>query len=77
MFMDVPDRTEILIHVGNSMSDLKGCIALGRKVGELNGKPAVFESGLAMSWFMYCLNGVDEFECTIEDKEKATEVASS
>ncbi len=45
---NVPDRDAILIHAGNTIEDVKGCIAVGRKIGILNGLPAVLESRLAL-----------------------------
>lgn len=33
---DVPDRSEILIHVGNYKSDLLGCIAVGEAFKDIN-----------------------------------------
>ena len=49
---DVPKgkqgRTAILIHVGNRVRDVIGCIAVGMEHGTLGGEPAVLRSGLAM-----------------------------
>lgn len=56
---DVPGRSHILIHPGNFAgdtaaglkSDLLGCIALGQKVGLLNGQLAVFSSRSTVDLF--------------------------
>lgn len=41
-------RTAILIHVGNFVQDVVGCIAVGVKAGTLNGRHAVLGSKDAM-----------------------------
>jgi hypothetical protein len=41
---DVPDRTFIMIHPGNTMDDLAGCIAVGDSMGYVGGKWAILNS---------------------------------
>lgn len=41
---NVPGRSGILIHAGNSEKDVLGCIAVGDSQGEIKGLPAVFNS---------------------------------
>jgi hypothetical protein len=41
-------RTAILMHVGNRVQDVIGCIAVGRYHGLLYGEPATMESAIAM-----------------------------
>lgn len=41
-------RSAILIHVGNRVRNVIGCIAVGMEHGTLGGEPAVLRSGLAM-----------------------------
>lgn len=42
--LNVPGRTSILIHNGNTENDSKGCIVVGDKVGNIHGMPAVLNS---------------------------------
>ncbi|WP_018124960.1 DUF5675 family protein [Desulfovibrio oxyclinae] len=67
---DVPGRTAILIHAGNTTDDIEGCVLLGesRDVGNRYfGKPAVLESRSAMTRFMERLHGVNAFDLTVEE----------
>lgn len=49
---NVPHRSRILIHRGNTEDDLAGCIALGTETGCLGGKWAILKSGVAFKQFM-------------------------
>lgn len=40
----VKDRSKILLHQGNTVDDIKGCIICGNTAGYLNGKEAVLNS---------------------------------
>lgn len=57
---NVPGRSLIKIHRGNTMDDLLGCIAPGKKLGFMHGKWAVVGSTAAFAEFMAALDGVDE-----------------
>ena len=62
---DVPNRTHILFHKANIISDLLGCIGLGEEFGILNGKTAILASGRAFAEFMERTKGIDEFKLSI------------
>lgn len=48
---DVPNRQSILIHSGNTVDDIQGCILLGLSTGHMQDKPAVLESRDAIKSF--------------------------
>lgn len=62
---NVQGRTDILFHAGNYVDETKGCILLGRRIGEISGQRAVLESRKAFDAFMKRLEGVFTFELSI------------
>lgn len=46
---EVPGRTQIEIHKANTADELKGCIAVGRRLGFLRNQRAVLESAAALT----------------------------
>jgi len=66
--MDVPERTDVLIHKGNTISDTLGCPVLGSSHGALTeGDRAVLNSGAAFRRFMNAMEGYDECHLTIKE----------
>ena len=55
----VPGRSAILFHVANTIDDIEGCIGPGERLGCLNSKWAVFDSGKAYKRFMDAHVGQD------------------
>lgn len=65
---DVPGRTDVLFHSGNTEKDTQGCILLGRKWGEVSGQRAVTESRSAFKSFMQALGDYESFSLTIYEQ---------
>ena len=63
--MDVPGRSGILFHYGNTDSDTHGCILLGLGLGEVGFVPAILQSKKAWRKFMAYMYKVDQFELFI------------
>lgn len=53
---DVPGRTHIKIHIGNTCDDIVGCIALGSSCGVINNKVGVSDSRTTYNLFMQAMN---------------------
>ena len=62
---NVPGRTQILIHIGNSERDTSGCILIGERVGVIGTSISVLQSGAAFTKFMKKMEGIDEFTLDI------------
>lgn len=56
---EVDGRTNIQIHVGNTIKDTTGCICLGMKRGDLGGKAAVLNSRDAVNEFHKAMDKKD------------------
>jgi hypothetical protein len=48
----VPQRSYILFHIGNTMHDVEGCIAVGFELGVVNNTWAVLNSRAAFEYLM-------------------------
>lgn len=70
----VKDRTSIRIHSSNVAHELKGCIALGRTLGILNGSRAVLSSRQAVEEFEKLLD-FKPFQLEILDAEIPVQVS--
>ncbi|MCL2182072.1 MAG: DUF5675 family protein [Chitinispirillia bacterium] len=64
---DVPGRTGILIHRGNTIDDIEGCILLGTGHGIIKNKWAVINSMVTVETFVSHMRGED-FELEIVDQ---------
>lgn len=58
--LDVPNRSDILFHAGNTRNDTKGCILLGLMFGTLGTQAAILSSRSAMAAFLTALKDVKE-----------------
>jgi len=66
--LNVPNRTHVLYHRGNTIEDTNGCVILGITWGKLSGDRAVLNSGKSFEGFMNVLKGYDEFILTIKEE---------
>jgi len=57
--LNVPNRTDVLIHPANTKDDLKGCIGLGEQFEPIGSLDAVLLSRQAVSEFMKRMKGFD------------------
>ncbi len=64
--IDVPGRDYILFHKGNTNHDTHGCILVGRRFGSLHNENAILESTQAFGDFLSIVQGLNEFNLTIE-----------
>lgn len=63
---NVPDRTFIMLHPGNTMDDVEGCIAVGDQLGWVNAKWAVLNSRNTFSRLMDALGEPDSIQLRIQ-----------
>ncbi len=58
---NVPGRTNIIFHKGNTMEDTRGCILTGSKFGIIKGDTAILDSRTAFKMFMNTVDNLDSF----------------
>lgn len=61
----VTGHSRLLFHCGNSETDSEGCVLVGRRFGVIDHRPAVLESSVAFSMWMYALRGVPSFRLEV------------
>lgn len=64
---NVPGRSAILFHAGNTTADTEGCILLGFQLDFEPSEPRILSSRKALSAFMQRLNEVNEFRLAIKE----------
>lgn len=65
--MDVPKRSHILFHAGNTVADTAGCILLGKYPAKLKGHRAVLNSGNTFKAFLAKFKDREEFSLIIRE----------
>lgn len=68
--MDVPGRSLIKIHVGNTIHDLLGCIAPGKELGYMQGVWGVTHSQITFDKFMEMMEDRVVAEIDIRNTEE-------
>ena len=64
---NVPGRTHVLFHPGNTVDHTMGCVLLGQYFGKLRGDRAAFNSALTFREFMARLKKYDRCHLTIKE----------
>lgn len=67
MVTDVPGRSYILFHSGNTVKHTKGCIILAQHFSKLRGDREVLNSGITFERFMRLMSNHDRFHLTIKE----------
>jgi len=68
--LNVPDRDRILIHWGNTVNDINGCILIGRMAGLLNGERAVIATRDAIVAFHAEIEMDEQFTLIIRNRDE-------
>jgi len=58
---EVPGRSKVLVHAGNTVDDTKGCVMLGQYWDKFRGKRALLNSGKTFKRFMSRMKSHETF----------------
>lgn len=64
---EVPNRTHVLFHAGNTIEDTQGCILVGEEFSGTWDKPMLVSSQRGFAELMTYLDGASEFDVVIHD----------
>ncbi len=59
--VDVPNRSGVLFHAGNTVNDIQGCILFGEQIAPVNGLLGVTGSRSARAKFNLLMDGEKDF----------------
>lgn len=71
LLLDVPGRTEIMFHPGNTKDDTWGCILIGEEFGKIKDKPALIASKRGFNEFMQKMKQKNSFIIEIRSPKEA------
>jgi len=63
--LEVPGRTHILFHSGNTHEHTQGCILVGEEFGYLGPTISILSSRRGFAEFMHRLEGIEEFSLAV------------
>jgi hypothetical protein len=67
--LNVPSRTHVLFHAGNTITDTAGCILLAESYSKLDNQRSIKNSGDTFTYFNeYVMAGFDRFHLTIKEE---------
>lgn len=72
---DVPNRSNVLFHAGNTMDDTHGCILVGEEFSGTWDRPMLVSSRRGFMELLGYLDGIAEFDLVIHDPPLLTEQA--
>ncbi len=70
---NVPNRTHVLFHSGNTIEDTHGCILVGEEFSGTWDKPMLASSQRGFLEFLNLLDGVNAFELYVQDAPPETQ----